>query len=399
MRRLENWITQILSLTRSGLWSIPYRKGSVLVTLLGVAAVVGVFTGVFAITEGFRKVLQRSADPNCAIVLRAGANNEMVSVLPQEEVRLIGNMPGVVWRKGRPLCSPELFVSVSLRRRRTDLEAIVCLRGVTPLAYQVRRNVHILAGRPFVPGKYEMIVGRSAAAEYEGLEVGAKIRLGKTWWRIVGIFEADGGVEESELWADVHLLQSIYHRGSTYSSAFVRLQNPTAFAQFQKAIESDPRFHVRVSTLQDYYAEQSRILHILITRLGGIITFLMAIGAVFGAVNTMHAAVAARGRELATLRALGFHRPPILVSILLESILLSLVGGLIGGAAAYLLLNGFQTATLNFQSFSQVVFAFDVNAKILAQGLLCAMVVGFIGGLPPAIRAARLPIAMALREL
>jgi len=340
MRRLENWITQILSLTRSGLWSIPYRKGSVLVTLLGVAAVVGVFTGVFAITEGFRKVLQRSADPNCAIVLRAGANNEMVSVLPQEEVRLIGNMPGVVWRKGRPLCSPELFVSVSLRRRRTDLEAIVCLRGVTPLAYQVRRNVHILAGRPFVPGKYEMIVGRSAAAEYEGLEVGAKIRLGKTWWRIVGIFEADGGVEESELWADVHLLQSIYHRGSTYSSAFVRLQNPTAFAQFQKAIESDPRFHVRVSTLQDYYAEQSRILHILITRLGGI-----------------------------------------------------------GGAAAYLLLNGFQTATLNFQSFSQVVFAFDVNAKILAQGLLCAMVVGFIGGLPPAIRAARLPIAMALREL
>ena len=283
-------------------------------------------------------------------------------------------------------------------KRSTGTDANVPFRGVLPEAFDVRRDLSIVEGRRFEPGRNEIIVGRAAVREFD-LKLGSTVQWGENRWDIVGVFEADGSASESEIWADARVLQPAYRRGNSYQSVRAKLESVAAFDKFKDALTTDPRLKVKVVRETDYYAQQSTILHSIITNIGYGIAILMGIGAVFGAINTMYSAVATRTREIATLRALGFGASAVMVSVLAEALLLSLIGGVIGGALAYLAFDGFTTATMNFQSFSQVAFAFAVTPALLIQGIASAAVMGLLGGLFPAIRAARLPIVTALREL
>jgi putative ABC transport system permease protein len=394
-----NWLAQIASITKFGLMTIPQRRGAVAATIFGIAGVVAVLVGVLSIAAGFRRAMTASGAPDAAIVLRSGADSEMVSGLSREQTRLIADAPGVARTAQGPLSSAELFVIINLPKRSTGTDANVPLRGVERAALAVRDKVEITAGRMFEWGRNEVLVGRGAAREFAGLEVGAKMKVGRQEWPVVGIFSANGGVAESEIWTDATVLQAAYNRGESYQSVYARLNSVAAFQEFKDALTSNSQLNVKVARQSEYYAENSETLSRLITTLGFLIAFLMAIGAVFGALNTMYSAVAARTREIATLRALGFGRGAVVVSLLIESLLLALVGGALGAGLAYFAFNNFQTSTMNWQSFSQVTFAFAVTPQLLVQGIVWATLIGLAGGLLPAIRAARLPIAAALREM
>jgi putative ABC transport system permease protein len=394
-----NWISQVASITKFGLLSMPQRLGSVAATLFGIAGVVGVLVGVLSIAAGFRQAMQSSGSADAAIVLRSGADSEMVSGIDRDSTRVIADAPGVARNSNGPLASAELFVIINLPKRSTMTDANVPLRGVESAATQVRDQIKIVKGRMFEWGKDEVIVGTGAAREFAGLEIGSKIPVGRFQWPVVGVFSANGGVSESEIWTDAKILQAAYNRGDSFQSVYAKLNSAGSFDQFSSYLTNNPQLSVKVERQSQYYEEQSETETRLINTLGFLIAALMALGAVFGALNTMYSAVSARTREIATLRALGFGSGAVVVSLMLESLLLALVGGAVGGALAYAIFNGFHAATMNWQSFSQVTFAFRVTLALLVQGIVWAMTIGLIGGLFPAIRAARLPIASALREL
>jgi putative ABC transport system permease protein len=394
-----NWLSQVASVTKFGLLGIPQRRGSVAAALFGVAGVVAVLIGVLSIAAGFQKAMNASASPDAAIVLRSGADSEMVSGFSRENTRLIADAPGLARTPDGPLASAELFVIINLPKRSTGTDANVPLRGVERAAFALRDKFKIVQGRAFEWGKSEVVVGAGAAREFSGLEVGAKMKVGRYEWPVVGVFSAGGGSAESEIWTDATVLQEAYHRGDSFQSVYARLASPGSFNQFEGSLTNDARLNVKVQRQSEYYAGQSTEVTKLITTLGVLVASLMAVGAVFGALNTMYSAVSARAREIATLRALGFGRGAVVVSVLLESLALALLGGVLGAAVAWFTFNGFQTATMNWQSFSQITFAFAVTPALLVQGVVWATVIGLIGGLFPAVRAARLPIAAALREL
>jgi putative ABC transport system permease protein len=394
-----NWFSQIASITKFGLLSLPQRRGAVLAAMIGIAGVVSVLVGVLSIAAGFRQAMTVSGSPDRAIVLRSGAESEMVSGLGRDETRVIADAPGLARTAQGSLASAELFVIINLPKRTTGTDANVPLRGVGPAALQVRDKLRIEEGRMFERGKAEVIVGTGAAREFAGLETGSRIKVGRYEWPVVGVFSASGGVSESEIWTDAKVLQDAYHRGDSFQAVYAKLNSPGAFQEFKDSLTSNPQLTVKVVRQSDYYAEQSETVTRLITTLGVLIAFLMAMGAVFGALNTMYSAVSARTREIATLRALGFGGSAVIVSVMVESLLLALIGGAIGGALAYAAFNNFHTSTMNWQSFSQVTFAFRVTPALLVRGVVWASVIGLIGGLFPAMRAARLPIATALREL
>ena len=394
-----NWLAQVAAITRFGLMSLPQRRGSVAATVIGIAGVVAVLVGVLSIAAGFRRAMTASGSADAAIVLRSGADSEMVSGLGREETRLIADAPGVARSARGPLSSSELFVIINLPKRSTGTDANVPLRGIDGPAMDVRDRMKIIEGRMFAPGKNELVVGRGAAREFAGLELGSTVKVGRAAWPVVGIFSAGGGVAESEIWSDATVLQGAYQRGDSFQSVYTRLNSPGAFTAFKDSLTSNPRLSVKVERQSDYYAGQSETLTRLITTLGVLVAGLMAVGAVFGALNTMYSAVAARTREIATLRALGFGRGAVVVALMLESLVLALGGGALGAGLAFLAFDNFRAATMNWQSFSQVTFAFAVTPQLLVQGVLWATVIGLIGGLLPALRAARLPIAAALREL
>jgi putative ABC transport system permease protein len=394
-----NWVSQIVAVTGVTLRSIGQRLGSSAVAVLGIAGVVIVFTAVFSIAEGFRAAMRGTGDPLTAIVLRSGSDTEMTSGLSGEHARLITEAPGIELGPDGPHASPELFVIVGHPMKRTGKDANVPLRGLSPAALKVRPAFRIVEGRMFQSGTNEIVVGRAASRQFDNLSVGSTVRWGEGSWQVVGMFDADGSVAESEIWCDARVLQPAYRRGNSYQSVYARLQTPASLQQFKDALTSDPRLNVTVIREPDYYAQQSQVLQLIIRRIGYAIAVLMGLGAIFGAVNTMYSAVAARTREIATLRALGFGSGPVVVSVLVEAVLLSLIGGLIGGGLAWAAFDGYQTATMNWQSFSQVAFAFAVTPALLVQGLVYAMIMGLVGGLLPAIRAARLPVVTALRQL
>jgi putative ABC transport system permease protein len=348
---------------------------------------------------GFQQALTASGSPDAAIVLRSGADTEMVSGFLRESTRVIADAPGVARDGEGPLSSPELFVIINLPKRSTGTDANVPMRGVERPALKVRDRLQIVEGRMFDWGKNEVIVGTGAAKEFAGLEIGGKLRVGRRDWPIVGVFSAAGGTAESEIWTDASVLQAAYNRGDTFQSVYVRLTSPEAFQEFKDALTTDPRLNVKVLRQTEYYAEQSTAVTKLITTLGLLVAILMAVGAVFGALNTMYSSVSARTREIATLRALGFGSGAVVASVMIESLALALVGGATGAIIAYFAFNGIEAATMNWQSFSQVTFAFAVTPELLVRGIVWAVLIGLIGGLFPAIRGARLPIAMALREL
>jgi putative ABC transport system permease protein len=391
-------LRQIIAVALFNLRSIPERMGSALTAAVGIAGVVGVLVGVLAIAQGFRATLVNTASPEVAIVLREGAENEMASGLARDVSRIIADAPGIARNENGPIASAELFVIINLPKRGAGTDANVPLRGVQQTAYDVRGNIKIEQGRPFEPGKNEVIVGTGAVRSFSGLDLGSEVKMGQVTWKVVGIFSADGGVAESEIWADSEVLAPAYNRSENFQSVAVRLESKDKFQEFEDALTSDPRLTVKTQLQADFYAEQSKMMTMFITTIGFFIASLMAVGALFGALNTMYSAVAARTREISTLRALGFGRGPVVASILVESVILSLAGGAIGALAAYLLFDGYRASTMNFSSFSQVTFAFQVTPVLLATAIVFATLIGLAGGILPAIRAARLPIASGLRE-
>jgi len=393
------WIAQTLAVTSLGIRNIPQRLGSSIVAIVGIAGVVIVFVAVLSIGEGFKAAMTVAGSQSRALVMRSGADSEMTSRITGPESEVIKQAPGLLRDGNRAIASAELYVLVDLNKRSTQTAANVPLRGIEPTALQVRDEVKLVEGRMFQFGTNEAIIGRSAVREFAGADLGSDIRSGQLKLKIVGIFMADGSVAESEIWADTRLLQGAYRRGNSYQSVLARLDSPASFDAFKNWLTTNPQLNVQVRRENEYYSAQSTTMTTLIHGIGYAIAALMGIGAVFGAILTMYTAVASRTREIATLRALGFNTGSVLVSVLTESMALAVLGGVIGGIIAYAGFNGYQTATMNFQTFSQVAFAFAVTPALLIQGLSYAIAMGFIGGLLPAIRAARLPISSALREL
>lgn len=399
MSGLLSWFSRVATVAVFNLRSIPSRKGSAISAAVGIACVVAVLVGVLAISNGFRKTMTSSVPKDAAIVLRAGADNEMSSGLTREEARMIGDAEGLARGPEGALISPELFVVINLPKKSTGLDANVPLRGVSSAAYAVRGNVQFVEGRPFESGRNEVVVGVGAAREFAGLEPGSTLKVGPNTWTVVGIFTTGGGVADSEIWADSAVLAAAYQREEGYQSIYVKLASPGSFETFRASLEANPDLEAKTLTLQEFYASQSEAVTGFVTTIGVFIAVLMALGALFGALNTMYSSVSARTQEIATLRALGFQAGPVVASVLLESLVISIAGGVVGALAAWLLFDGFTSSTMNFQSFSQVSFAFAVSPGLLAAAIFVAAVLGLAGGLFPAIRAARLPIAAALREV
>jgi putative ABC transport system permease protein len=380
--------------------SVKARWTSTIVAVVGIAGTVGVFIAMLSLARGFRATLVSSGSADNALITRAGATSEMTSGVSLDAVKIIQDAPGIARGANGPLLTAEAVLMAPIPLLSTGTDANVQLRGVSPNVLAIRRNVKIIEGRMFQPGLSEVIVGKNAKATYTGLTLGNTIWLGSARWQVVGTFDAGGSAFDSEVWSDPHLLNAAYPpRPETLSqSVTAHLASPAALQQLKDALTTDPRLNVDVTREIDYYSKQSTRMTQLITVLGGFVAAIMAIGAVFGALNTMYSAVAERGREIATMRALGFGAAAVVFSFLIEALLISFIGGGLG-CLAVLPLNGLTTSTINFQTFSNLAFAFKITPELLVKGVLFALAMGLIGGLLPAVRAASQPVATALREL
>jgi putative ABC transport system permease protein len=380
--------------------SAKERWSSSVVAVLGIAGTVGVFVAMLALARGFQATVTSSGLPGNAIVQRSGADNEMTSVMLVDDVRIVEDAPQVAHGASGPLVSPEVVVITALPMRATpDADANVQIRGVSPRVLEVRDNVRIVEGRFLTPGLAEAVVGKGARDAYVGLDLGATVRIGAGTWTIVGVFDGKGTAFDSEVWADAGILNGFYQRPpSVFQSATVRLKSPEEFPAFEATLKGDPRLTVQTLREPAYYAKQSELVTKLITVLGTLIAVIMGLGAVFGALNTMYSAVSERSREIAVLRAIGFGGGAIVLSFFVESLLIAFVGGALG-CVAVLPVNGLTTGTINWQTFSHLAFAFRITPDLLAMGMAFALAMGALGGLPPAIRAARANVAHTLRAL
>src|SRR5476649_203511 len=358
--------------------SMIVRKGTAAMTAGGIAMVVAVFVMTLAIAQGFQATLVSSGSPQNAIVLRKSSTSETTSSLMRPDVPIIEAMPQIArGADGRPLASSELVVIIALPRK-SD-------------------NQPFVEGRRFAPGTREINVGKAAVGRFKGLALGSDVKFGSAVWHVVGVFTADDASFESEVWGDADLMMPAFQRDG-YQSMTVKLADPSMFDAFKATVSGDPRLYLEAQREQDYYAEQSRALTAVIRVFGTFVTLILAIGAVFGAMNTMYAAVAYRTREIGTLRALGFSQSRIVAAFLVESIALATLGGILGCLLA-LPVHGLSTGTTNFSIFSEVAFKFRITPGLLAGGLVFSAFMGAVGGLLPAIRAARIPVARALREI
>jgi putative ABC transport system permease protein len=379
--------------------SVKARWTSAIVAVIGIAGTVGVFVAMLSLARGFRTTLVSSGSPDNAIVMRAGATSEMTGAVTIDTVKILQDEPGIARGTEGPLLTPEVVLVAPIPLISTGTDANVQVRGVSKNVLEIRKNIKIVEGRMFQPGLAEIIAGKNANVSYTGLVLGNTISLGSVRWKVVGIFDAGGSAFDSEIWGDAHLIGPAYNRpDNIFQSVTLRLASPDSLQQFKDAVTADPRLNVDVSREIEYYSKQSTRLTTLITVLGGIVAGIMAIGAVFGALNTMYSAVSERGREIATMRALGFGGPSVVTSFVIEALLISFIGGLIG-CLAVLPLNGLTTGAMNLQTFSHMAFAFKITPELLVKGVVFALFMGVLGGLFPAIRAASLPISSALREL
>jgi putative ABC transport system permease protein len=397
---MVRWLAQTAAIIALNVRTIPARLSSSAVAIIGIAGVVVVFVSVLSIGAGFSAAMAGSGSPGRALVLRSGADTELTSGLEGMDVDVIKQAPGIRRDRTGAIASAEVYVIIDLPKKTApDSAANVPLRGIEPIGLSARQEVSIIAGRMFRFGTNEVIVGRAASGQFVDTAVGDTIVSGQNRWQVVGHFEANGGVAETEIWTDARALQGAYRRGNTFQSVLAQLDSTESFDSFRDWLTSNPQVNVAIRRESEYYAAQSVAMSRLIQSIGVGIAALMGIGAVFGAILTMYTAVATRAREIATLRALGFNTMSVLVSVLFESLALGAIGGVIGGVAAYVGFNGYQTSTMNFQTFTQVAFAFRVTPELLVVGLSYALAIGLVGGLLPALRAARLPISSALREL
>ena len=392
---------QALSVAGVGISTLGQRLGSAAVIVVGIAGVVGVLVALLSMAEGYAQTLRKTGSDDAAIVMRGGSASEVSSGMSREEAVLIAQAAGTARNdKGEPIASDELVAAANLpiQGGGPDEAGSVQLRGVGELAFTVRPQVKIIAGKRFTPGLRELIVGRGAARQFAGLVPGQEVKLGAQKWLVAGVF-ASGDAMESEVWGDVNVVADTYRRGSSRASVTLRLTDAKAFNTFKTALEANPQLKVDVMTTADYFNKQSEAVTKMLRGIGLTVGGIMAIGAMFGALNTMFAAVAARAREIATLRAIGFSGPPVVVAVMLETMLLALIGGLIGALLAYLIFDGFGASTMAAGSVGKLSFALRVTPDLLWTGLKWALAIGFIGGLFPAVRAARMPVTTALREL
>ena len=389
---------QARSATGIAVSTIPQRLGSSSVIVIGIAGVVGVLVALFAMAEGFRSTLQQTGSDDTAIVLRAGSQTEINSVLDRASAIIVAQEPQVLRDgKGRPIASAEIVVAAGIPKKGSTVDANVEIRGVGEEVWELNRRLRIIAGRRFTPGLRELIVGKDAAREFAHTSIGSKLDLNGQPWTVVGEFDS-GDSHDSEFWADTRVVATTYHRGDSASSVTVRLRSPRLFDAFKAAIASDPRLKLEVQTTRAYYNAQSASLTKAIRVLGTAVAVIMGIGAIFGALNTMYAAVATRTREIATLRAIGFRGAPVVVSVLIETLLLAVAGGAVGAGIAWAIFDNYTASTLG-ANFSQVVFEFRVTPALIAAGFKWALAIGFLGGLFPALRAASMPVTEGLREL
>jgi putative ABC transport system permease protein len=390
-------LRQALAITGISIRSIPERWAPSLVIVVGLAGVVAVFTALLAMSTGFESTLKATGRSDAALVLRGGSDAELNSAFDRDSTDLIKQEPGIATAAdGKPLASAELMVIAELVRK-DDVRngANITLRGVEPAAFVLRPQLKIIAGRNFTPGLRELIAGRGVLQQFQGAAIGDVVRMRGSEWKVVGTF-ASGDAHDSEMWTDINVARSTFGRSGS-SSVLAALDGPDGLARLKAAVAAEPRLSLDVMREQDYFSGQTRQFRQTIGLLAGVVTIIMALGAVFAALNSMYAAVASRGKEIATLRALGFGGLPVVASVLTEALLLALAGGVLGALVAYALFNNFSVSTLG-QNFTQVVFNFKVTPRLVARGLIIALLIGMIGGFMPALRAARLPVTASLRE-
>ena len=390
-------LRQALAITALSIRSLPSRWAPSLVIVVGLAGVVAVFTALLAMSTGFESTLQATGRTDSALLRRGGTAAELNSAFDRASTDLIKQEPGIATAAdGQPLASAELMVIAELVRK-DDVSngANITLRGVEPAGLVLRPQLQIIAGRNFTPGLRELIVGQGVLKQFQGAAIGDRVRMRGSEWTVVGTF-ASGDAHDSEMWTDINVARSTFGRIGS-SSVLGALDGPDGLARLKSAVAAEPRLSLDVLREQDYFSGQTKQFRQTIGLLAGVVTIIMALGAVFAALNSMYAAVAARGKEIATLRALGFGGLPVVVSVMTEALLLALVGGVLGALIAYALFNGLSVSTLG-QNFTQVVFDFKVTPQLVARGLIIAIIIGMIGGFMPALRAARLPVTTSLRE-
>ena len=393
-----SFIRQVLLVTNMNLRSILERSGSSLVIIVGIAGSVAVMVSLLAMAEGLSSTISSTGEEDRVIILRDGSSSELSSGVAMTELDTVSSSPGIKSIDGEPMIAGELFAIIDLKKKGAESTSNLPIRGVQPTSFKIRPEVEIVEGRNFTTGTAEIIVGKGANNQYEGLEIGDQIKVRDSFATVVGIFSSNGNVHESEIWADLAAAQGLFRRGASASSMILKLNSPDSFDEVGLFVESYPNLELKVQSESDFYENQSSGAD-LIKVFGQVVGYIMAIGAVFAALNTMYSAVSTRLVEIGTLRAIGFKGTTVLLALLIEALLLATIGGLLGGAIAYLLFNGYTVSTLAGASFSQTAFAFAVTGEIIQQGLNLALFVGFIGGVFPAWNAARRDITEALRSI
>jgi putative ABC transport system permease protein len=395
---MHSFLRQVAAVTYINIKSIPQRFWLSFSTVIAIALVVVVLLSFLAMANGFQRTLTNSGADDVAIVLRGGSQSEINSTISRDQVRLIESGPGIArGEDGKPQVSAELYLIVDGIKRSSQTKANLPLRGVGAEGTAVRKGVKILEGRMFSPGANEIVVGRALLREFQGFEIGRTVSIATSRWTVVGIFTADGSVFESEIWADLPVVQSLFNRNNVFQTVRARLQTPSDLVGLRRFIDEDPRLKLDVKSEATYFADQASQTSDLIHKLGWPLAIAMALGALAGALNTMYSSVAARAIEIATLRAIGFGGFPAFIGTLAESLILAALGGLIGAVATYVIFDGVSASTLG-ASFTQVVFSFSLSPALIAQGVGLALAVGLAGGLFPAVRAARQPIVAGLSD-
>lgn len=389
-------LSQIWTVVVMNVLSLPRRLWMSLAAVLAVSVVVAVLLSFLAMSNGFSKTLSGAGSDEVAIVTRSGSQSELNSVLSRDTVNIIAAGPGIAkTAEGQPFYSAELYVVVDAIRRSNGTKANIPMRGISPIGFELRETVDIVEGRMFTSGTNELIVGRGALGQFSGFELGNEVTFGKTTWTVVGVFSTGGNAFESELWADARMVQDLFNRGNSFQTMRIKLETPGDIEGLLKLAEDDPRLIVDIATEANYFASQGEALQ-GIAIFGWIVSIIMSLGALAGALNTMYTSVANRAGEIATLRAIGFSNVSAFFGTLAESLVLSVIGGLVGATLAYVAMDGFTTATMG-ASFTQVVFTFELSAELFKNGIIMALAIGLIGGVFPAFRAARLPVIVAFR--
>lgn len=377
--------------------SLPQRLWMSLAAVLAVSVVVAVLLSFLAMSNGFSSTLSGTGSDSVAIVTRSGSQSELNSVIGRDSVNIVSTAPGIAASAdGQPFYSAELYVVVDGIKKSSGTEVNIPMRGIAPIGFELRDRVDITAGRMFVPGTSEILVGQGLLDQFSGFDLGQEVAFGKTRWTVVGVFSTGGSAFESELWADARMVQDLFNRGNSFQTMRIKLAEPGDVEGIKNLIENDPRLILDVETEADYFSTQGDALQGIVY-FGWGISIVMGLGALAGALNTMYTSVASRAAEIATLRAIGFSNLSAFIGTLTESVVLSLIGGVIGATVSYLFMDGLTTATMG-PSFTQVVFTFELSPALFQNGIALALAIGLVGGFFPAWRAARLPVITAFRK-